>query len=119
MMRNIGLIVVIPVALAVVAPSAQTDVSGTWNAVVELDIGSGEPTFVFAQDGETVTGTYKGTFGSADLTGKVMGDTIEFSFGAEGVGEAKYTGTIEGNSMEGTCDYGIAGDGTWSATRAE
>ena len=119
MIRNIGLSVVILITLAAIASSAQIDVSGTWTAVVELDVGSGEPTFVFTQDGETVTGTYEGTFGSAELTGKVMGDTIEFSFGAEGVGEAKYTGTIEGNSMEGTGDYGIAGGGTWSATRAE
>ena len=119
MMRSIGLCVVILVALAVVSPSAQTDVSGMWNAVVELDVGSGEPTFVFTQDGEMVTGVYEGTFGAADLAGKVMGDTIEFSFAVEGLGEAKYTGTIDGGSIEGTCDYGIAGGGTWSATKAE
>jgi hypothetical protein len=36
------------VTIVAVTVSAQTDVSGTWNAVVELDLGSGEPTFVFS-----------------------------------------------------------------------
>ena len=97
--------------------AAQTNVTGTWNAVVELDLGSGEPVFVFKQDSETLTGTYEGAFGSAEIIGKVMGDMIEFSFGAEGVGEAKYTGKIVGDTMEGTCDYGELGGGTWSAEK--
>ena len=97
----------------------QTDVSGTWNAAVELDLGSGEPVFVFIQDGEMLTGTYEGTFGSADLRGLILGDQIEFSFGAEGVGEATYTGTVTGDSMEGTCDYGPVGGGTWNARKSE
>ncbi len=99
--------------------AAQTDVTGTWNAVVELDLGGGEPVFVFTQDGETLRGTYEGSFGSADITGTVKGGLIEFTFGAETIGEAKYTGTIMGDMMEGTCDYGdFVGAGTWSATKA-
>jgi hypothetical protein len=105
------------VALAGLVATAQTDVSGTWNAEVVLDLGSGEPVFVFKQDGETLSGTYQGTFGSADLTGKVTGETIEFTFGAEGIGAATYTGKIMGDTMEGTCDYGEAGGGTWSAKK--
>ena len=38
---------------------------------------------------------------------------IEFSFGAKGVGEAKCTGKIMGDTMEITSDYG--GGSTWSA----
>ena len=106
------------VTIVAVTVSAQTDVSGTWNAVVELDLGSGEPTFVFSQDGDAITGTYEGTFGSADLTRMVTGNTIEFTFGAEGVGAATYTGTITGDTIEGTCDYGEAGGGTWTAKKA-
>ena len=103
---------------ATVALAAQADVTGTWNFVVELDVGGGEPTFVFTQDGETLTGTYEGTFGSADVTGVVKGNEIQFAFGSEGV-EATYTGTIDGNMMKGTCDYGGVGDGTWEARKAE
>jgi len=117
MMKRISVVAAVIMVVAGLTGAAQTDVSGSWNAVVELDLGSGEPVFVFNQDGDTLTGTYEGTFGSADLTGTVTGDTIEFSFGAEGIGEAKYTGKIMGDSMEGTCDYGEAGGGTWSAKK--
>jgi hypothetical protein len=48
----------------------------------------------------------------------VTGDAIEFTFGAEGVGAATYTGTITADGMKGTCDYGEAGGGTWSAKKA-
>ena len=99
------------------APAVAQDVSGTWTAFVELDVGSGEPTFVFKQDGNTITGTYEGTFGSAELMGTVDGTAIEFLFGAEGAGKAVYIGTIDGDTMKGTCDYGEAGEGTWEAER--
>ena len=119
MSRTLLLTVAHSLVVATLAVAAQTDVSGTWNAVVVLDVGSGEPVFVFTQDGETLTGTYEGTFGSASVTGTVKGDMIEFTFGAEGAGEAKYTGKIMGDTMEGTCDYGDVVGGTWSAKKAE
>ena len=118
MMKRIAPVVAVVMVVVGLTLAAQTDVTGTWNAVVELDVGSGEPVFVFEQDGETLTGTYEGTFGSADITGTVMGDMIEFRFGAEGVGEATYTGKIMGDMMEGTCDYGEVGGGTWSAKKS-
>ena len=93
------------------------DVTGTSTFAVNLGIGSGEPTFVFEQDGETLTGTYEGTFGSAYVMGEVKGDTIEFSFAAAGVGKATYTGKIMGDTMQGTCDYGGNLAGTWEAKK--
>lgn len=118
MMKRIAAVAAVVMVVAGLTVAAQTDVTGTWNFVVDLDAGSGEPVFVFSQDGETLTGTYEGAFGSADITGNVMGDMIEFTFAAEGAGEATYTGKIMGDMMEGTCDYGDAGGGTWSATKA-
>ena len=123
MMKRIAAAAAGVMVVAGFAVAAQTDVSGTWNFVVNLDAGSGEPVFVFMQDGETLTGDYVGTFGSASVTGRVTGDMIEFTFGAEGAGEATYTGKITasaaGITMEGTCDYGDVGGGTWSATKVE
>jgi hypothetical protein len=50
-----------------------------------------------------------GTMGSTPITeGRLRGDQIEFS-----VGNVKYTGKVEGNSIKGTSSTG----GTWSATR--
>ena len=95
------------------------NISGTWKAVVELDVDSGEPTFVFKQEGERITDTYTGTFGGADLTGTVTGDTIEFSFDAPMAGTASHTGTISGDTRKGACDYGPLGGGTWEADQVE
>ena len=110
-----GVVVLLVAASAVSVRAA--DVTGTWTFAVNLGIGSGEPTFVFEQDGETLTGTYEGTFGSANVMGEVKGDMIEFSFAAEGVGKATYTGKIMGDTMQGTCDYGGNLAGTWEAKK--
>ena len=118
MTKQIAALAVVVMVVAGLTVAAQTDVTGTWNFVVNLSAGSGEPVFVFTQDGDTLSGTYEGTFGNAELTGKVTGDMIEFTFGAEGAGEATYTGKIMGDMMEGTCDYGDVGSGTWSARKA-
>ena len=116
------------VALAVVVAGlgtvgrAQTaNVSGDWTFQVQTDQGSGTPAMSFKQDGETITGTYVGTFGSANLKGTVKGSAIEFSFTADAQGQAVdsvYKGTVEKDTMKGT--VAIAGGqigGTFTASR--
>ena len=79
------------------ATAFAADISGKWEFTVQLDAGSGSPTFVFKQAGEKLTGTYTGLLGNAPLTGTVKGDAVEFSFEATAQGQkAKvvYTGVI-------------------------
>ena len=104
--------------LGAVSSVLAQEVSGTWQARVQLDAGSGEPTFVFAQEEEELSGTYQGTFGAADVTGRVEGDQVEFWFETQGT-KATYTGVISGRTMKGTCDYGGVGSGTWEAEKVE
>ena len=104
-----------PVAVETTA-GMQVNITGEWQFTVELDIGGGEPTFVFEQDGETLTGSYEGLFGTAAITGTVKGNQIEFRFGGDGA-EAVYVGSIDGDLMQGTCDYGGVGEGSWEAER--
>jgi hypothetical protein len=115
------------VALAVVVGTlgvvrAQTaNVTGDWTFSVQTDQGSGTPAISFKQDGEAITGTYAGTFGSASLKGTVKGTAIEFSFTADAQGQAVdsvYKGTVEKDTMKGT--VAIAGGqigGTFTASR--
>jgi hypothetical protein len=103
------------------AAAFATDISGKWTFQVDTDAGSGSPTFVFKQTGEKLTGTYSGLFGTAELTGTVKGDDIEFSFEA-GTPDQKakivYKGKIESASkMKGTADLGGMGSGTWTGTK--
>src|SRR5262249_29220351 len=99
------------------ALSFAADITGKWTFNVVLDAGTGSPTFEFQQKGETLTGTYRGQFGEAPVKGTVKGDKVEFSFQGA-TGEAKYSGTLEGaTKMKGTCEYGEAGKGTFTATK--
>jgi hypothetical protein len=111
------------VLLLNLAPAWAADVTGTWNFAVELGVGSGSPIFVFKQQGDKITGTYSGTLGEAPVTGKIEGDKIEFSFEANAAGEkfrAVYKGVVKnGNTMQGTVDYGQVGDGTFTAKKKE
>jgi hypothetical protein len=94
------------------------DISGSWKFTVETDAGSGNPSFTFKQDGEKLTGTYKGLFGEAKVAGTVKGSAVEFSFEAQGSGKVTYKGTVDGaNKMSGTVTLADVGSGKWTATK--
>ena len=91
------------------------DVTGTWQAQVEVSGQTGEPVFTFVQDGDKVTGRYQGAFGERKVTGKLKRDQIEFEFSIE-LGDVVYTGTVEKDTIKGTAQYGEF-SGTWTAKR--
>jgi hypothetical protein len=97
----------------------KVDVSGSWSVTVESEAGSGNPSFTLKQDGEKLTGKYKGAFGEADLTGTVKGDKIEFSFKVSGQveGTITYTGTTDGKTMKGKVNLAGMGEGTFSGNK--
>jgi hypothetical protein len=101
--------------------SSAANITGAWVFQVETPQGTGSPTFTFKQEGETLTGQYKGAFGEAPLTGTVKGDKVEFSLKVEAQGQSlslKYTGTIEKDgTMKGTAELGEIGTATWTAKR--
>ena len=100
------------------APAA--NVSGTWKLTVETQAGSGNPTFVLKQDGETLSGTYKGQFGEAPLKGTIKGNEIKITFKVSGQGqelEIEYQGTVEGNTMKGKVKLGELGEGTFTGKK--
>jgi hypothetical protein len=97
------------------------DISGTWQAQVETDAGSGSPTFVLKQSGDRLTGHYSGALGDADLKGTVKGDKVEFTFSVSPQGdpvEVTYSGTLDGDKkMKGTVKLGSLATGTFTAER--
>src|SRR5690349_17075289 len=78
------------------------DISGTWIFSVDIeDGGHGDPTFVFKQEGEKLTGTYNGPLGEQKVTGTVTGAKAVFGFEFTRDGadlKAMYTGSIEGST---------------------
>jgi hypothetical protein len=108
-------------APAAAAPSSgdKVDLTGAWSVTVETDGGSGNPSFTFKQEGEKLTGKYKGLLGESDLTGTVKGDKIEFSFKVSGQveGVVTYTGTTDGKTMKGKVNLAGMGEGTFSGKK--
>ena len=97
------------------------DLTGTWNAKVELSTGqSGSPTFVLKQDGEKLTGTYSGALGDAPIKGTIKGNEITIDFEVSGA-QIHYAGKVDsdGKKMQGTVDYGGQASGTFTATKKQ
>ena len=107
------------IALALfTAVSLAADLSGTWNAAVTLDAGSGTATFVLKQSGDQITGTYSGALGEAKVTGTVKGGAVEWSFDNSDAGHVSYKGTIKSaTKIEGSAEYGQLGKGTFVAEK--
>ncbi len=109
------------VLLASVAAQSDVNVTGDWAFTVETPQGSGTPSFTFKQEGEKLTGNYKGQFGEAPVTGTVKGGEIKFTIKISAQGQEltiTYSGKIESkDSMKGTAVLGELGEATWTAKR--
>jgi hypothetical protein len=107
--------------LLALLPVLGADISGAWDFTVNTDAGTGNPVFVFQQQGDRLTGTYKGLLGETKLTGSVTGDKVAFSFEGDYGGEkikVEYAGTIESaTSMKGSVRFAGLGEGAWTAKK--
>ena len=115
---------IVAVAFLAASVAAQKiNLSGEWAFEVQTDQGSGSPTIVFKQDGDKLTGRYKGQLGEADLTGTVSGKTLKFSFTGDAQGTAftvTYEGEIESNdAVKGKVDLAGMATGTFTGKRVK
>jgi hypothetical protein len=90
-------------------------VAGTWKVSVSGGAGSAEQTIILKQDGNKITGTFKGPRQSGPLEGTVEGNNISFHVATRV--PLDYQGTVDGDSMKGTMT-GNGKTGDWTATRA-
>jgi hypothetical protein len=96
------------------------DVSGTWSIEVDTGQGTGTPSFTFKQEGDKLSGQYKGLFGEAPVTGTIKANAIEFwvDVTVEGTSvRVSYSGTVEKDTMKGKVALGDFGEGTFKGTR--
>jgi hypothetical protein len=121
--------VAIAVAVAMTASSAnaqakegqsKTNVTGNWKLTIETPNGPGGPSVIFKQEGEELTGTYKGRFGDAPLKGTVKGNDIKFTVKVNAQGQevlVEYAGTVDGDTMKGKVKFGEFGEGTFTGKK--
>ncbi len=109
-----------PAAAAAAKAAPGADVSGTWALEVETPQGKGTPTFTFKQDGEKLSGQYRGQFGEAPVNGTIKGSAIEFWVDVTVEGNSlrlTYSGTVDKDSMKGTVKLGDFGETTFTGMR--
>lgn len=105
------------------APKA-LDVSGKWTMVLELPIGSSNPTLVLKQDADKISGTYTGYYGESKLTGTIDDKrmlTFQVALVAEGTAVTMYfNGEVSADGQliqKGVVSVEGLGDGTWAAKK--
>lgn len=102
--------------------SGGSDVSGTWNASLQLDTISATPSFTLKQEGSKLTGEYVSQqYGKFPLTGEVTGTAVTFTVAMNIEGNALnavYSGVLQADgSLKGSVDIGGAMSGSFSATK--
>jgi hypothetical protein len=95
---------------------AAADVTGAWVCEVQTEAGNGSPRFEFQQTGDNLKGKYSGQLGDADLTGKIAGDKIGWTFSISG-GTIVYEGTIADGAIKGKVDLAGQASGTFACKR--
>ncbi|NOT59174.1 MAG: hypothetical protein HOP19_03005 [Acidobacteria bacterium] len=101
--------------------NAMADVTGTWKLTLTTQQGTSNPTVTFKQEGEELTGTYKGRLGEAPLKGTVKGNAIKWSLKVNAQGnelQVDYDGTIETDgTIKGKAKFGDFGEGTFTGKK--
>lgn len=107
--------------LAVLTAGAQsTNVSGNWKLTLETPNGVSNPSLVLKQEGEKLTGTYKGRFGESPLEGAVKGKEIKFTVKVNAQGQEfqlEYAGAVEGDTMKGKVKFGDMGEADFTGKK--
>ncbi len=95
------------------------NLSGTWKFSVTVGDKSGIATFelVEAEDG-SLSGTYSGQLGNAQVRGAVDGDDVELWFDWH-AGKVMYKGACGDGTMSGTCTYGSVGEGEFRGNKVQ
>lgn len=104
------------------APPAPKGVSGSWTVTVESPMGTRDSEAIFTQAGEQLSGKMISPRGEAPFTGTLKGDAIAFDLTINAQGQElklDYAGTVTGDNMAGTVQFGNFGEGKWTAKRKQ
>ena len=115
-------LVILAVCLSGTVIAQDQNVAGKWSITIKFIRGTGNHTADIAQDGNELSGTYKGAALEGKLRGRVEGNKVTFSTSLRNQTASSrfsFTGTIEGDSMKGTVDMGEYWTAEWTAKRTK
>ncbi len=107
-------------ALPAASPAIQqaVNMTGTWNLELVTSGGTGNPVFMLKQDGNKLSGTYKGRFGEAPCTGTVNGTDFVITYELSG-SKVVYKGKVDGDKMSGEADLAGQASGKFTGIKAK
>jgi L-seryl-tRNA(Ser) seleniumtransferase len=95
-------------------------VGGTWIVTTQSPMGSRDADAIFTQVGEQLSGKMVSPRGEVPLAGTLKGDAVAFGVNVNVQGQElqiDYTGTVDGDTMSGTVQFGPIAKGTWTGKR--
>ncbi len=101
-----------------IPPSA--GLSGNWLLTVESPMGRDEVETTFEQSGHRLGGFMKSAGTNVPIEGTLEGKSVNFGMSLEVRGQPlkfDYVGTVEGDTMSGTVQFGPMGTGKFSGVR--
>jgi hypothetical protein len=113
---------VLPALLLAVPTFAQTTVAGDWDLTIQSPTGTRTVPLTLKQDGEKVTGMFKGPQGELPVEGTLVGDELKFAFAIPIQGQSldiSMTGKVAGEAVSGTAQFGGFGEGPFTMKRPE
>jgi hypothetical protein len=104
------------------AGAPATNLTGQWDLKMKFSASTVDQVLILEQEGSTLIGTHIASIGSRDLDGTLHGNDvlIRSSYTKDGVRiNYTFTGTVQGNTMQGKVSLSEYGDAEWSAQRHE
>ena len=96
------------------------NIAGIWNVNLRYSCGEGAQRFLLEQSANQVSGAHQGEIYDGSIKGTVHADQISFRsqmpLGWNTI-HYHFSGSVGGDSMNGTVTMGEYGEATWSATR--
>lgn len=97
-------------------------IDGTYNITISTPMGDRPASLTLVTDGEALSGTFSSQQGDQPWDGgTVNGNQIAWSnnfSGAMGPMQLDFAGTVEGDQLSGTVQFGAMGSGTFTGVRA-
>jgi hypothetical protein len=108
------------VDVAAVPAGEPARVAGSWQARLTFSLGHAEHRLSFQQSGGRLSGRHRSEMLEGELHGRVDGDQVEFQSAHPYEGtvlEYAFSGTVQGESMNGIVQLGEYGKARWEARR--